>query len=275
MTVCNVTHLLPHGGTDLMGPQHDYASFGNDKWEMENLHSKRTLHVDHFYNRLDFALRNKRRPVSYNLFDLGPAAGETSDSWRAGQNQRRNLFRETLYRAFVISPHPHAQLHLRQIRGWRACQWTMRRARAHKLRQHLIEAKTKSIQSRTQDPVSRLRLVVCIRPGVHKCPDSLVARRIANGNFQRLGCPSAFNSIDANTVAAFVIQMHGGEIRNAIRRNVFARIAHLINQLFFDRGNNYPSAGAFMFGNNKGSIGRCLDNRETYPCEIRNAAPLI
>ena len=110
MTVCNVTHLLPHGGTDLMGPQHDYASFGNDKWEMENLHSKRTLHVDHFYNRLDFALRNKRRPVSYNLFDLGPAAGETSDSWRAGQNQRRNLFRETLYRAFVISPHPHAQL---------------------------------------------------------------------------------------------------------------------------------------------------------------------
>src|SRR6266516_6269951 len=107
---------------------------------MENLHSKQSLHIDNVYNGIDLALRNKRRPVSRNLFDLGPSARETCVSWRAGQNQRRNLFRETLYRAFIVSPHAHEQLHLRQIRRWWACQWTMRGVRAHTLSQYLVEA---------------------------------------------------------------------------------------------------------------------------------------
>src|SRR5205807_1044827 len=114
-----------------------------------------------------------------------------------------------------------------------------------------------------------------IRPGVHKCAHSLVARRIADGNFQELGCRSALDSINANTVPPFVLETHGSEIRNAIRRNVLARITHLINQLFFDSGNNYPAAGAFMFRNNKGAIGRCFDNWKTYSCEIGDAAPLV
>src|SRR5947208_1605136 len=122
---------------------------------MENLHSKRLLDLDRVYHGIDLALRNKRRPIGRDLFDLWPPAGETRDCRRAGQNQRRNLFRETLYSAFIVSADTQAQLHLRQIRGGRACQATMRRVRTHKLSQYLFEAKAKSIKSSPQDLVSR------------------------------------------------------------------------------------------------------------------------
>ena len=173
---------------------------------MENLSLNRQLNINYFHNGIDLALRNERRPIGRDFFDLGPPAGETRDRRRAGQNQRRNLFRETLYSAFVVSPHAHAQLHLRQILRWRACQGTMRRVRAHKLSQYLVEAKTKSIQSSSQDLVSRLRLVVCIRPGVNERADGFVARRITDRDFEKLSGWSPLDSIDANTVAALRIR---------------------------------------------------------------------
>src|SRR5467141_3817718 len=69
--------------------------------------------------------------------------------------------------------------------------------------------------------------------------------------------------------------MHGSEVRNAIRRDIGLRIAHLINQLFLDRGNNDPATGAFVFRYDKSAVGRCLDDWKTNIGEIGNAAPFI
>src|SRR5260370_35392362 len=69
--------------------------------------------------------------------------------------------------------------------------------------------------------------------------------------------------------------MHSSEVRDAVGRDVGMRIAHLVNQLFFDRRNNYPAAGAFMFGYYEGAVRRCLGERKTNIGEIGNAAPFI
>ena len=49
----------------------------------------------------------------------------------------------------------------------------MRRIHADKLRQHLIELQSQSIEPRAQNPIGRLRLVVRIRPGVDQRSDGL------------------------------------------------------------------------------------------------------
>src|SRR5262245_56304843 len=68
--------------------------------------------------------------------------------------------------------------------------------------------------------------------------------------------------------------MYRREIRNAIRRDVLARIAHFIDQLFLDPRNNDPTARALMLSDDKRSVRRRLDDRKTDIGKIRNAAPL-
>src|SRR5207244_4120953 len=103
---------------------------------------------DHLYMWRDLALRNQRRPVGDDLFDLWPTARETGDRRRTGQNQRRDLFRESLDGAAILTAHSYTQLHFRQIARRLTRQWSVRRIRADKLCQDLIEMQTKSLEPR-------------------------------------------------------------------------------------------------------------------------------
>src|SRR5215213_5137477 len=69
--------------------------------------------------------------------------------------------------------------------------------------------------------------------------------------------------------------MNRGEVRHAIRRDVLARITHLVNQLLFYTRNDDPAAGPLVLCNDKRSIRRGFDDRKSDVGEIRNAAPLI
>src|SRR5260370_29056467 len=107
---------------------------------------------DHLYMWRDLALRNQPRPVGDYLFDLGPTAGETGHCGWASQDQRRDLFRESLDGDAILTAHAYTQLHFRQIARGLARQRSVRRIRADKLRQDLIEMQTKSLEPRPPNP---------------------------------------------------------------------------------------------------------------------------
>src|SRR3977135_2227115 len=52
-------------------------------------------------------------------------------------------------------------------------------------------------------------------------------------------------------------------------------IAHLVDELFFDGRNYYPTARAFVFCNYETTIRRCFYNWETHVGKIGDATPLI
>src|ERR1044072_9921670 len=69
--------------------------------------------------------------------------------------------------------------------------------------------------------------------------------------------------------------MNAAEIRYHVRRDITFRIAHFIQKLLFDRRDIYPSAGAGMFGNDKFSVRRRLDDGKTDVGHIRYTLPFI
>ena len=151
----------------------------------------------------------------------------------------------------------------------------MRRIRAHKLRQHLIKLQPQPIEPRAQNSIRRLRFVVSIGPRIDERSDRFEPGGITDRNFEKLSRRPAFDAEDANPIAALVFQPNGREIRDAIRRDVLVRIAHLINQLFLDRRNDDPAAGAFMFCDHECAVRRRFDDRKSDVRQIGNAAPLV
>ena len=68
--------------------------------------------------------------------------------------------------------------------------------------------------------------------------------------------------------------MNGGEIGDAIRRDVFARIAHFVEQLLFDRCDGDAPAGARVLGEAERPVGLGFDDRIADVGQIRNRFPI-
>src|SRR6266581_4058551 len=107
----------------------------------------------------------------------------------------------------------------------------MRRIHAHKLGEDLLKFQAQLIEARPENSVGYLRFLISVGPGIHERADSFVASGITYRHFKSVSCRPPFDAKDADAVTSFILKMHRSEISNAIRRNVFARIAHLINQL--------------------------------------------
>ena len=163
---------------------------------------------------------DERRPVGHDLFDGGPPAGEAGDTGWAGQHQRRDLAGEPLDRSPLPGPHADSKLDLRSIRIGGTAQRAVRGIGAHELGQDLLELEPQVLQPLAKNAVGGARLVVGLRPGIDQGPDRLVAVEVGDGDLEQRSPGAAPDPADPNPVAPRLLQLNGGEVGDAVGRDV-------------------------------------------------------
>src|SRR5262245_62322126 len=81
--------------------------------------------------------------------------------------------------------------------------------------------------------------------------------------------------MNSNSVSSGFFKLNRGEVRDAIRRDVFVRIAHLVHQLLFDRRNVDPATGSFVLANDKGAVSRSLNDWKADVSQVRDRSPIV
>src|SRR6185436_3198700 len=76
--------------------------------------------LDHRDSRLNFGLRNKRRPVSDYFFGLRTARAESRNGRRPVERKRRDFSCESFDCAFVLRPHANSKHYFGDVRGRRS-----------------------------------------------------------------------------------------------------------------------------------------------------------
>src|SRR5207253_8390616 len=106
---------------------------------------------DYLHARLNLSFGNKRRPVGDYLFDFRAATCEASDRRRPCQNQRRNLFRESLDGAAILASDSYGQLYFCKVWRWNTCERAVCGVRADEFRQDFVELQAKPFKSRPKN----------------------------------------------------------------------------------------------------------------------------
>src|SRR5688572_27631621 len=89
-----------------------------------------------------------------------------------------------------------------------------------------IKFQPEAVKPAPENPVGGLRLLICVWPGVHESTNGLEACRVTDRNFEELSRRTSFNTKHAHSIRSFIFQLDRSEIRDAIGRDVFVRIAH-------------------------------------------------
>ena len=197
-------------------------------------------------------LRNQGGPVSDHFLYLGTAASQTGNRRRAIQYQRSDFFREALDRGAVLGAHAKSEDDFRQLRGefGRGCGGSdpMTRGRAEIFAPHGIKLQPQTIQALTENSIRRLGLPIGVRPRVADPACRFEAGRVADGNFIGVRGGAALNAAETNAVLPRLLQSYGGEIGDAVRGDISARIADFIQQLFLDGSDGDTAARTLVFG---------------------------
>ena len=93
-------------------------------------------------------------------------------------------------------------------------------------------------------------------------------------SFRRIGSGSSFDIGYSNAIRAVVAEPDGGEIRNAIGRDVHARITELVKQLLFHDIGVDATARARMLGDHERSIGLGFNDGISDVRHIRDVGPI-
>src|SRR6185295_6099645 len=217
--------------------------------------------LDHRDSRLNFALRNERRPIRDYFFSLRTARAESCNGRRPVERKRRDFSCESFDYAFVLRPHSNSKHYFGDVRGRWSRKSAVTRVGSDEFGEDFVVFQAQPVESFSHDSIRGLRLLESIGPRIHKRADGLPTGRVAHADFVEFGRGESGNTRESNAVRSRLFEMNACEIGDTIRRYVLARISHFIQELFLDSRDCYPSAGAFVLGDYERAVGIRFDHR--------------
>ena len=162
-------------------------------------------------------------PVGDDLFHLRAAASKSGHARWTGQYERRNLPRKAFDRLALARTDTDPQHHLGDVGIGLAAETAVRGVHANQLRENLLEVQPQRLQSLAEDRICGLRLVDRIGPRVDQRADGLVSIEPGDRHLQHRRARGATNA-GLTLTRSFppLLQLDRGEIRDTIRRDVFA-----------------------------------------------------
>lgn len=212
--------------------------------------------------------------VRHYLLDLRAAAGKAGDGGRAGQDERRDLFREPLNVGLALPANADPELHLGDVSGGFAGKMPVGRVNTDELAKHDVELEAEPIEPFAEYAVGGLGLLVGVRPGIYERTDGFPAMRVSDRNLIELGVRAALYAENAHAVRAGVFELNGREIGDNIRRDVGLRVAHFVEKLFFDTLHVNTPAGAVVFGDDELAARPGLNDRKADASHVGDRVPL-
>src|SRR6185436_12381471 len=190
------------------------------------------LSLDRRNNRRNFALGHQRRPIRDYLFDLRTPTAKPGHGWRAVQNQWSDLACESLDRVLVFRANPDVPLYFGDVGRRIARERSMTSVGADELSHDVIELQAEPFEPLSRDPIGCLGLLHRVRPSIYKRTGCFPTGRITDRDFVEVSCGSPLDSGEPHAVGARLLELNSCEVRDTIRSDVLARIAHLVEQLF-------------------------------------------
>src|SRR6185436_409301 len=142
--------------------------------------------LDHRDPRLNFGLRNKRRPVSDYFFGLRTPRAESRNGRRSVERKGRDFSCESFDYAFVLRPHANSKHYFGDIGGRRTSKRAVTRVGSNEFGKHFVVLQAEPFESFSHDSISGLRLLESVRPGIHQRAAGLPPSRIAHADFVEL-----------------------------------------------------------------------------------------
>src|SRR5262249_58521558 len=125
----------------------------------------------------------------------------------------------------------------------------------------------------SNNAISGASFLVRIWPRVDKRPNSFPSGGIAHAYFVHIRRRPSLDARETHPIRSVLVELDRRKVGNAIRRYVFAWIAHLIKQLLLDRWNRYASTSSFVLGDHKRSVRLRFDYRIPDVRDLWNCFP--